>query len=95
MHHNNYGVGWLATCLAAGVSGISLDITSEQSLKQASATIAADMMHFYTGNNPGDNPGNLPQPYYWWEAGAMFMHMTEYYYCQLRHTVQQYYGIPD
>jgi mannan endo-1,6-alpha-mannosidase len=37
-------------------------------------------MKYYTGNNTGDNPGNLPSPYYWWEAGAMFGTMVEYWY---------------
>lgn len=38
------------------------------------------MMKYYTGNNTGDVPGNLPDPYYWWEAGAMFMCMIDYWY---------------
>lgn len=38
------------------------------------------MMKYYTGNNTGDVPGNLPSPYYWWEAGAMFGVMIDYWY---------------
>lgn len=38
------------------------------------------MMSYYTGNNTGDVPGNLPNPYYWWEAGAMFGAMVDYWY---------------
>jgi mannan endo-1,6-alpha-mannosidase len=38
------------------------------------------MMKYYTGNHTGDNLGNLPDPYYWWEAGAMFGTMVEYWY---------------
>ena len=38
------------------------------------------MMKYYTGNNTGDTPGNLPSPYYWWEAGAMFGIMVDYWY---------------
>lgn len=74
---------WTLLSLAAGglVNSIELDITSADSIKSASSTIAADMMTLYTGDNPGDNPGNLPPPYYWWEAGAMFMHLVDYYYC--------------
>lgn len=69
-------------CLAAGlVDAISLSVDSASSISSACSTIAYDMMTFYTGNNTGDNPGNLPQPYYWWEAGAMFMHLVDYYYC--------------
>jgi len=37
-------------------------------------------MSYYTGNRTGDVPGNLPAPYYWWEAGAMFGEMIEYWY---------------
>jgi len=37
-------------------------------------------MSWYTGNHTGDNPGNLPDPYYWWEAGALFGAMVDYWY---------------
>jgi mannan endo-1,6-alpha-mannosidase len=37
------------------------------------------MMTYYTGYRPGDNPGNLPDPYYWWEAGAMFNALIDYW----------------
>ncbi|KAK7748119.1 hypothetical protein SLS53_001373 [Cytospora paraplurivora] len=36
-------------------------------------------MKYYTGNRTGDVPGNLPDPYYWWEAGAMFGTMVDYW----------------
>jgi mannan endo-1,6-alpha-mannosidase len=79
------GVRWALACLAVGlVDAISLQIDSASSIDSACSTIAYEMMTFYTGNNTGDNPGNLPQPYYWWEAGAMFMHMVDYYYCMSR-----------
>lgn len=38
------------------------------------------MMDYYTGDEPGDTPGNLPDPYYWWEAGAMFGALVDYYH---------------
>ena len=74
---------WTLACLAAGglVRGIDVELTSSDSIKAASNIIAHDMLALYTGNNTGDNPGNLPPPYYWWEAGAMFMHMVDYNYC--------------
>ena len=37
-------------------------------------------MKLYIGNETGQVPGLLPQPYYWWEAGAMFGQMIEYWY---------------
>jgi mannan endo-1,6-alpha-mannosidase len=42
--------------------------------------IAYDMMAYYNGNTSGNTPGTLPQPYYWWEAGAMFGSMIDYWY---------------
>jgi mannan endo-1,6-alpha-mannosidase len=50
------------------------------SIKQAASTIAHDMVSFYTGDSPGDIPGTLPEPYYWWEAGAMFGALIDYWY---------------
>ena len=38
------------------------------------------MMTYYTGNQSGKEPGLLPAPYYWWEAGAMWGGMVEYWY---------------
>ena len=38
------------------------------------------MMASYSGNKTGGIPGLLPQPYYWWEAGAMFGALIDYYY---------------
>lgn len=61
-------------CALAGQSAnaaITLDLASTESIKKAASTVAYDLMSFYTGNNTGDTPGNLPDPYYWWEAGAM------------------------
>lgn len=60
--------------LAGQVSAaIVLDLKSDDSIKKAASTAAYDMMSFYTGNRTGDTPGNLPDPYYWWECGAMYV----------------------
>lgn len=37
-------------------------------------------MKYYTGNNTGDVPGNIPSPYFWWEAGALFGTMIDYWF---------------
>ena len=62
-------------CVLAGQAdaAVTLDITSKASIRSAASTIAYDLMSFYTGNNTGDVPGNLPDPYFWWEAGAMLV----------------------
>ncbi|OCL15448.1 mannan endo-1,6-alpha-mannosidase [Glonium stellatum] len=65
---------------ASSVHAIDLDITSPDSIKSAASQIAYGMVKWYTGNNTGDVPGNLPAPYYWWEAGAMFGSLVDYWY---------------
>lgn len=50
------------------------------SIKAATGEVAKKLMSFYTGYKPGDTPGYLPDPYYWWEAGAMFGAMIDYWY---------------
>jgi mannan endo-1,6-alpha-mannosidase len=61
-------------------AAIQLDLQSSDSLKAAAKVAAQGMMQYYTGHRPGDTPGNLPQPYYWWEAGAMFGAIIDYWY---------------
>lgn len=51
-----------------------------ESIKKAAKKVAKGLTDFYTGNEPGDTPGNLPDPYYWWEAGAMFGALIDYWY---------------
>jgi mannan endo-1,6-alpha-mannosidase len=38
------------------------------------------MMNYYVGNQYGQTPGILPGPYYWWEAGAMWGAMVNYWH---------------
>ncbi|KAG9244889.1 glycoside hydrolase family 76 protein [Calycina marina] len=70
----------LLACNSWTANAITLDVTSDDSIKSASSTVAYGLMSYYTGNNSGDVAGNLPSPYYWWEAGAMFMGMVDYWY---------------
>ncbi|KUJ23344.1 cell wall glycosyl hydrolase Dfg5 [Mollisia scopiformis] len=72
-----------ATAIYAGshvAKAISLDLSSTDSIKGVAKTIAYDMMSYYNGNTTGGIPGNLPAPYYWWEAGAMFGSLIDYWY---------------
>lgn len=47
-----------------------------ESIKSAANTVAYGLMKYYSGNNTGDTPGNLPDPYYckdystWWRWRA-------------------------
>lgn len=65
---------------ASGVVAIDLVLDDPQSIKDAAKIIVAGLRKHYTGDKPGDVPGNLPDPYYWWEAGAMFGSFVEYWY---------------
>lgn len=58
----------------------SLTTSSTESIRSAASTIAYGMMTYYTGNQTGKEPGLLPAPYYWWEAGAMWGGMVEYWH---------------
>lgn len=66
----------------AAHSALALDlaIDDENSVKAAASKIAANMMDWYKGDEPGNAPGLLPQPYYWWNAGAMFGSLIDYWY---------------
>ncbi|KAI1814768.1 glycoside hydrolase family 76 protein [Poronia punctata] len=69
-----------AVCLVAKtVDALQLDLSSDESIKQTASTIAYGLLRYYTGNNTGDTPGNLPDPYFWWEAGSMFGTMIDYW----------------
>ncbi|OBT61852.1 hypothetical protein VE03_08825 [Pseudogymnoascus sp. 23342-1-I1] len=64
---------------------IDVDFTSSASVKSAASSIAYDLMTYYTGNISGEYniPGLLEQPpsgYYWWQAGAMWNTMLDYWH---------------
>lgn len=67
------------------VTAITLDLTSVDSVKSVTSTLAYDMMTYYSGNLSGQVPGILPGPcasvecYYWWEAGAMWGALINYW----------------
>ncbi|ROT35446.1 hypothetical protein SODALDRAFT_66296 [Sodiomyces alkalinus F11] len=58
-----------------------LDPSSPDSVRSVSRSIAEDLMSLYHGHRPGQTPGLLPDPpYYWWEAGALMGAMIDYWY---------------
>ncbi|KIX93751.1 uncharacterized protein Z520_10657 [Fonsecaea multimorphosa CBS 102226] len=69
-----------AVLLVQNALAIQLDLNSTDSIKAAAKIVANEMVSYYTGYRPGDVPGNLPAPYYWWEAGAMFGALIDYWY---------------
>lgn len=70
----------LVSLLAGLTNAINVDFSSDDSVKQAASTVAFGLLKYYTGNNTGDVPGNLPDPYFWWEAGAMFGTLVDYWF---------------
>ncbi|KAI9772146.1 MAG: hydrolase 76 protein [Geoglossum umbratile] len=59
---------------------IDLNIDDPKSVKSAAKIAVDGMMKYYIGNRTGQIPGLLPPPYYWWEAGAMFGTLVDYWY---------------
>lgn len=64
---------------------VELDLEQPSSIKAAAKTIADDMIAYYATNSSGTILSGIPglltyPPYYWWEAGAMFGQMIEYWY---------------
>ncbi|KAL8639958.1 MAG: hypothetical protein Q9228_003072 [Teloschistes exilis] len=87
-NHERHRSSWLSALLITCIlsltlplcTAIQLDPEDPDSIKAAAGQAAHDMLTFYTGNQTGDIPGNLPDPYYWWECGAMFGSLLDYYY---------------
>ena len=63
----------MAIICQCAYGAITFDLTSTDSIRKAAGTVAFDLMTYYTGNQTGDTPGNLPDPYYWWDCGAMLV----------------------
>ena len=60
-------------------SALELNPDDHASIQQAASKVAHGMMSYYKGNETGQTPGLLPAPYYWWEAGAMFGALIDYW----------------
>ncbi|KAI0189477.1 glycosyl hydrolase family 76-domain-containing protein [Astrocystis sublimbata] len=56
------------------------DPDSTDSIKNVAKQLAEDLMSMYNGNEPGQTPGLLPHPYYWWEGGALMGALIDYWY---------------
>ena len=81
---------YLSLTTLGGVSGLQLTVTDSSSVKSVASDVAYGMMKYYHGNETGGTVGLLPNPYYWWEAGAMFMTMIEYWYCMYTTVFQEF-----
>jgi len=81
---------WKSALLLAPVAlAIDISFDSADSIREGAATIAQDMMSFYKGHDPGETvgilPGGLecnpeiPGVYCWWQAGAMWGGLINYW----------------
>ncbi|KAG0649457.1 6-D-mannanase DCW1 [Hyphodiscus hymeniophilus] len=61
---------------------VELNVTDSNSVKNATRIVAYGLVKYYTGNitDTQETVGILPQPYYWWEAGAMWGALLDYYH---------------
>lgn len=64
---------------ASLTSAIELDLDNQVSIISAGRTIINHIFTIYKGNETGETPGLLPEPYYWWEAGLMFDSLLNYW----------------
>ncbi|KAF4978712.1 hypothetical protein FZEAL_4954 [Fusarium zealandicum] len=73
-----------STGLVGAQSPYSVD--SKDAIKKTAKQLAADLIDYYHGLDPGGIPGILPGPppagdYYWWEGGAMWGTYMDYWKC--------------
>jgi mannan endo-1,6-alpha-mannosidase len=72
----------ILTLLLPLTHALTLDTTSLPSIRNASAALAFNLMSYYqtnTSGTPPENIGTLPQPLYWWQAGAMWGGLVDYW----------------
>lgn len=69
--------------LTSTVRALELDITSVDSICEASSLVAEGLLDYYEGTKYGGVVGMFTYPYYWWQAGHAFGALIDnWYYCQ-------------
>lgn len=71
----------VAICAQLG-HAIDLDVSSPDSIRSAASTLAHGLMSYYQNNKtdtPKESIGTLPWPLYWWEAGAVWGGLVDYW----------------
>lgn len=73
----------LAALTAQVVHSLTLDTSSPDSIKEASATIAYNLTQYYHNNGTNTTATEIGlfsrPPYYWWEAAAVWGGLIDYY----------------
>ncbi|KAK1758909.1 mannan endo-1,6-alpha-mannosidase [Echria macrotheca] len=75
----------MALAVAPVRGALNVDLTSPGSINNIAKQIAANLITYYHGDEPGQTPGILPGPppagpYYWWEGGALWGTMIDYWH---------------
>ncbi|KAH6668223.1 putative cell wall glycosyl hydrolase Dfg5 [Halenospora varia] len=70
----------IAAIFSVPALGFDLDVNEVASVKTVSSSLASGLVKLYNGNQAGQVPGILPAPYYWWESGAMFDTLIQYWH---------------
>lgn len=74
---------WLLTAISVvqtAADGISLDLSNSSSVNNVLSLIAAGLMDYYNGDQYGGTPGEMVQPYYWWQAATAWNSILDYWY---------------
>ncbi|KAK2021664.1 family 76 glycosyl hydrolase [Colletotrichum zoysiae] len=71
-----------AATVSAFTAPNTLDVTKPDSIKAVARSLAFGAMSYYNGNVSSDPKmvGDLPDPYYWWQAGALWGIMVDYFH---------------
>ncbi|SSD58352.1 probable Mannan endo-1,6-alpha-mannosidase DCW1 [Saccharomycodes ludwigii] len=73
---------FLLSCKAwkSSVSAFYFDLDNYTSVVDASELVAQGLMDYYNGLDYGETIGMFTAPYYWWEAGAAWTCMLDYWF---------------
>lgn len=75
-----YSLTLLLLLAPFNANALTIDFTSTDSINTGLALISDGLMDYYNGNDSGQTPGMFSDPYYWWEAGAAWGSMLDYWY---------------
>jgi mannan endo-1,6-alpha-mannosidase len=64
--------------IAPLVWAITIDVNDPDSFKTSASTVASDMMTYYANRDSKAIPGKFDGT--WWEGGAMFMGLIQYWH---------------
>lgn len=73
-------ITFLAPMMLSITFALQIDFDVSSSIGDGLATIAKGLMDYYTGDTPGQTVGTFSYPYYWWEAGAAWGSLLDYWY---------------